>query len=101
LIINNEYIARIVEGCSAASIIILFVVFIISFGKTNIKTFVFLLLGAFSIFIINIFRILFLAYTLYAFPDYQKILHQIIFPAIIYTWVVLLWIYFIKKIYKK
>ena len=38
-IINNEYVARIVEGCNAISVMILFVAFIIAFHSNFKKTF--------------------------------------------------------------
>jgi len=100
LIINGKYVARIVEGCSAMSIIILFVVFILSFGKLKSKNYMFILSGILSIFVFNILRIAFLGYVLYAFPEYQDFLHRVLFPALIYGWIVLLWIFYILKIYE-
>jgi len=97
LIIEGEYIARIVEGCTAISVIIMFVAFIISFGNNLKKALLFCLLGGLSIFIFNLFRIVILGYMLYIFPQYQDVAHRIIFPAMIYAYVVLLWIVFIKK----
>ena len=98
LIVNGKYVAKIVEGCSAASLIILFSVFILSFGRFKLKKLVFLILGVFSIYVFNIIRIVFLGYVLYAFPQYQDFLHRVLFPALIYGWIVLLWIIYIKKI---
>jgi len=97
LLINGQYVARIVEGCTAASIIIMFIAFIIAFGHNPKKSFLFALIGSLLIFIFNIIRIAFLGYLLYAFPAYQDIAHRIIFPALIYGFVVILWIIFIKK----
>jgi len=54
-------------------------------------------LGVFSIYAFNIIRIVFLGYVLYAFPQYQDFLHRVLFPALIYGWIVLLWIIYIKK----
>ena len=97
LIINGEYVGRIVEGCTAISVIIMFVAFVIAFGKSLKKTLLFALAGSLLIFVINIFRITLLGYLYYAFPAYQDVVHRIIFPAVIYGFVVLLWIVFIKK----
>jgi len=97
LLVNGEYVARIVEGCTAVSVIIMFIAFVIAFGKSFQKSCCFALAGALLIFIINILRIAFLGYMLYAFPAYQDVAHRIVFPAIIYGFVVFLWIVFIKK----
>jgi len=97
LIINGEYVGRIVEGCTAISVIIMFVAFIVAFGNSFKKSLLFAIAGSILIFVINIFRIVFLAYLYHVFPAYQDVVHRIIFPAIIYGFVVLLWIVFIKK----
>ncbi len=97
LIIKGQYIARIVEGCTAISVIIMFLSFILSFGKHLQKTLIFAITGSILIFFFNLLRIVFLGYILYAFPQYQDLAHRIIFPAIIYGFVVILWLYFILK----
>ncbi len=101
LIINGQYVARIIEGCTAASIIILFAVFVISFGKFNYKNIAFLISGIISIYIFNILRIVFLGYILYTYPNHQDFLHRVLFPALIYGWIVILWIVFIKMNFSK
>jgi len=97
LIVNDKYVGRIVEGCTASSVIIMFVAFVLAFGKSLKKSLVFALVGSLLIFIVNIFRIAFLGYLLYAFPAWQDVAHRIVFPALIYGFVVMLWIVFIKK----
>ncbi len=97
LIIQGNYVARIVEGCTAMSVIIMFVAFILSFGK-HIKTSItYALIGSILIFVFNIIRIVFLGYLLYTAPQYQDVSHRVIFPVMIYGFVILLWILFIKK----
>jgi exosortase family protein XrtF len=97
LIINGNYLARIVEGCTALSVIIMFIAFIISFGNFSKKSIVFAILGSIGIFIFNIFRIISLTYLISYLPQYQDFAHRIIFPAMIYGFVVFLWIIFVKK----
>jgi len=97
LIVHGQYVARIVEGCTAMSVIIMFVAFVISFGQHIKKTLIFALTGSIAIFVFNLFRIVLLGYLLYAFPQYQDVAHRIIFPALIYGFVVVLWLIFIKK----
>ena len=45
LIVNEIYLAKVVEGCNAISIIILFIAFIISFAEKFKKTFLYILTG--------------------------------------------------------
>ena len=97
LIVHGQYVARIVEGCTAMSVIVMFVAFIVSFGQHIKKTLIFALAGSVVIFIFNLLRIVLLGYLLYAFPQYQDVAHRIVFPALIYGFVVFLWIIFIKK----
>ena len=101
LIVNGQYVARIVEGCTAISVIIMFLAFILSFGKNLQKTLKFAIVGSILIFIFNLFRIVLLGYILYAFPHYQDVAHRIVFPAMIYGFVVILWLYFILKYHEK
>ncbi len=98
LLVYQQYVARIVEGCNAVSIVILFTVFILSFWKFTSKIWIFIGVSIFSIFILNVLRIALLGYILYAFPGYQDFWHRVIFPGIIYSWIVFLWILFINKI---
>jgi len=101
LLINGDYVARIVEGCTAASVIMMFVAFIVAFGHSISKSLLFAIGGSLLIFIFNILRIVFLGYLMYRFPAYQDVAHRIVFPALIYGFVVLLWIVFVKKINMK
>ena len=46
LIINNKYVARVIEGCNSISIIILFISFIIAFAGRLKPTIIYLLAGS-------------------------------------------------------
>ena len=98
LIVNGKFVARIIEGCNSISIIILFASFVIAFAQKFKKTILFLMAGAVLIYAVNILRIVFLAYTLYHYPEYEKILHSVIFPGIIYGMVFLLWMMWARKL---
>jgi exosortase family protein XrtF len=97
LVLNGNYLARIVEGCTAASVIIMFIAFVISFGNKMKQSLAFAIVGSVLIFAFNIIRIVFLGYILHVAPQYQDISHRVLFPAMIYGFVILLWIVFIKK----
>jgi len=95
LMLNGQFMARVVEGCNSVSVIILFWSFVLSFYNGLKKTFLFILLGSASIYIINILRIALLVVAIYEYPEYTEFLHTIIFPAIIYGFVFLLWLYWV------
>jgi len=100
LFVNNEFMVRVVEGCNAASIIILFISFIISFAEKFKKTFLFLLGGGLLIYLVNLIRIAILTVIYYEYPQYQEILHSVVFPAIIYGMVFLLWMIWVRMLPK-
>ncbi|PNQ73881.1 exosortase family protein XrtF [Hanstruepera neustonica] len=97
LIINEKYVARIIEGCNSASVIILFISFIIAFSGDFKITFLYILAGSVLIYIANLFRVVILAVGLYHYPWRKDILHTVIFPGIIYGMVCLLWVLWVNR----
>jgi exosortase family protein XrtF len=96
LFINDIFLARVVEGCNAISIIILFASFVLSFfGKVK-TTFLFILAGTTIIYVMNVVRIAVLAIGIYEYPQHSEFLHSIVFPLIIYGTVFLLWIIWVR-----
>lgn len=101
LIVNQVYLARIIEGCNAISIMILFTSFVISFfGKLKLSLF-YILAGMVLIYTMNIIRIAILAIGIYELPQHTAFLHSIIFPLIIYGTVFLLWVAWVHIYAKK
>ncbi|WP_300671652.1 exosortase family protein XrtF [Soonwooa sp.] len=94
-IVRGNYLSRMVEGCNAVSVMILFVAFILAFYK-GFKTILFVLGGLVVLHIMNFVRIACLNMVLADFPQYGKMFHDYIFPAIIYGTVIILWIVWIK-----
>jgi len=95
--INNENVVRVIEGCNSISVIILFLSFVLAFFKGLKSTLLFIMLGAVSIYIINIIRVALLVLGLYFYKDYGDFLHDILFPLFIYGVVLLLWLIWIRK----
>ncbi|RYG41406.1 MAG: exosortase family protein XrtF [Chitinophagaceae bacterium] len=95
--VSGRYVSRMVEGCNAVSVMILFVAFVIAFRGKWLTTAVFIFLGIIVIHILNIARIALLAIALLRFPESEEILHGVIFPAVIYGVVLLLWILWVNK----
>jgi exosortase family protein XrtF len=97
IIYFSKYLARIVEGCNAISVIILFASFVFAFSAKFKITFLYIIFGSVLVFILNIFRIALLSIGLYNYPDYEEFLHNIVFPVVIYGIVFVLWIVWVIK----
>ncbi len=97
LFINGKITALIVEGCNAISIIILFIAFIIAFAGKFKSTILYILFGSLLIYFTNIVRIVIISIAIYEYPQYQDVLHEIIFPSIIYGITFLLWFIWIRN----
>ena len=97
LIVRDKYLARVIEGCNSISVIILFISFVIAFSGKRKTTVLFLLVGGVAIYLANLFRIVILSIGLYHYPWRSEILHSVVFPAIIYGMVFLLWMLWVNK----
>lgn len=96
-VVNNKIVAKIIEGCTSISIMILFLAFIIAFSGSIKNTLWFSVIGLLLIYAANIFRIVFMALAIYYYPDLSDVLHDIVFPGIIYGMVFILWIIWVRK----
>jgi exosortase family protein XrtF len=96
--VEGQAIARIIEGCNAVSIMVLFVAFVVSFRQSFKKTVIFLLSGAAMVYIANVVRIALLAVLMYKYPEQKEWLHGVLFPALIYGMVFLLWMLWVRML---
>lgn len=94
-VVDGVYTSRMVEGCNAISVMILFAAFVFAFYKGS-KTIVFVIIGVVLLHLMNILRIAGLNILILEHPSYSKIGHDYFFPAIIYGSVVILWLIWIK-----
>lgn len=94
---NGKYISRIVEGCNALSVIILFIAFVIAFSGKLKHTILYIIGGSLIIHILNITRIALLMIAFYNFPEANTLLHDILFPLVIYGTVFILWVIWVNK----
>lgn len=97
LIINDKFVARVVEGCNSVSVIILFISFMIAFASRFKNTFLYILAGSVLIYSVNLLRIVILSIGLYHYPWRREELHTVIFPLIIYGMVFLLWMFWVHR----
>ncbi len=100
LLVNGRYLARVIEGCNAVSVIILFLSFIVAFSGSLKSTFFYILSGSVLIYAVNLIRIVLLTMGLYHYPEYEDVLHTVVFPAIIYGMVFLLWVFWVNRFSK-
>ncbi|WP_026976573.1 exosortase family protein XrtF [Flavobacterium tegetincola] len=98
--VGGRSIVRIVEGCNAISVMILFVAFILAFSKGFGKTLCFIAFGLLVIHFLNIFRIALLTIGIIKYPEYEHLLHGTVFPLVIYGTVFVLWIIWVTKFTK-
>ena len=101
LVVNGKFLARIIEGCNAVSIIILFCAFVVAFAQTLKKTLFFLFAGSVLIYGVNVLRIGVLAVSLYEYPQHKEMLHSVVFPGLIYSMVFILWMVWIRIVQLK
>tara|TARA_R110000787_G_scaffold91628_11_gene193055 strand:+ start:849 stop:1385 length:537 start_codon:yes stop_codon:yes gene_type:complete len=103
IVLNGYYIARVIEGCNSVSILILFLAFVVAFPGSLKATILFSIAGSLIIYAVNILRIAFLTVMLFKYHDHQTLLHNLVFPAIIYGITFLLWVLWVHKFsnYKK
>ena len=94
---KEKYVARIIEGCNAISVMILFASFIFAFSSQWKKTTLYILIGISVIHILNIIRIAVLSLSLFYFSEYEEVLHGTLFPLFIYGVVFILWILWVTK----
>ena len=97
---HDAGIVRIVEGCNGLSVIILFISFVVAFSGTLKNTLLFIFGGSLFIYILNVLRIAILIVLMYYFPEYKHLLHGVLFPAIIYGIVFVLWVIWVNKFSK-
>lgn len=95
LLVNQIPATRIVEGCNAISVMILFSAFVFAFYSGR-KTWLFVGGGVILLFILNLMRIVILNVVVVDWPQYTKAAHDYFFPAVIYGGVVLLWLIWIQ-----
>lgn len=96
MVADEVYVLGIIEGCNSVNILILFVAFIIAFKGTLKRTVLFSVFGVITVYLVNIVRVSILTYGVTHFPEYSDFLHHLLFPAIIYGYIFLLWFIWVQ-----
>lgn len=97
---QNKYIVQIVEGCNGVSVVILFISFIVAFSGSLKNTLLFIFGGTLLIYILNVLRIAMLIVLMYYLPEKKHLMHSVLFPAVIYGAVFILWVIWVNKFSK-
>lgn len=97
LYVGKVAVVRVIEGCNSISVILLFVSFIVAFSGSFKRTILYSILGSILVFILNIVRIVFITIAIYHYPQFEHILHEIVFPLLIYGVVFGLWVVWVNK----
>ena len=97
LILNQVYVSRVVEGCNAISVMILFAAFVVAFSGKCLQTVGFIIVGTVLVHLLNVLRIAFLSVALYYHPDQEPVLHGVVFPLMIYGFVFGLWVIWVNN----
>ncbi len=95
--IMNQPVAQLVEGCNALSILILFSAFILAIPQKIAPTLGYVLIGSILIYAVNIIRIVLISIGIFNYPNWTGLLHDIVFPSIIYGTVLALWIVWVWR----
>lgn len=95
---DPKFFIHIIEGCNAVSVAILFVAFCVAFAMHFWRTILFLIFGLITLYVLNVFRIGLLTVLLYRYPQHFDLLHDILFPVIIYGYVFILWCLWLFKL---
>lgn len=94
---KQKHIARVIEGCNALSVIILFIAFIIAFSGKVKPTIIFIIGGSILIHLLNVTRIALLTKLMYDYPQHIHLMHGVLFPLFIYGVVFILWVVWVNK----
>lgn len=94
---DGKTLARIIEGCNAVSVMVLFVSFVVAFRGTIKRTVGFVIFGVIVIYMLNVIRIGSITMLLEFYPSQEHLIHGVLFPAFIYGVVMVLWLIWVNK----
>lgn len=98
IVVAGRPIVRVVEGCNAISVMILFTAFIVAFSSSLLRTSSFVMTGIVALHGLNVMRIVLLTIGMIHYPEFGEVLHGVVFPLTIYGLVFFLWFLWINKI---
>ncbi|MFC4230436.1 hypothetical protein ACFOW1_00935 [Parasediminibacterium paludis] len=94
---NGQSVFRISDACNALSVFVDFAIFIIVYPNSVGRKINFIVLGAISIFLMNVLRCVLLATLYISHSTSVNVMHHYVFSTIVYAFVLFLWIIFTRK----
>jgi exosortase family protein XrtF len=101
-LLNHEgrSVLAIYEGCNGVNIMIIFVAFLFAFGPIGKPLWIFALVGILMIHLMNLLRISLLFWVVLYLPDFVYFVHKYLFTAMLFIFVFVLWIVWVRKFSK-
>lgn len=97
LLIDSQVVVSVFEGCNGVNVVIVFLSFLLAYGGTLKKLFLFSIAGVVGIHIMNLIRIMLLFFIAYSHPSYLYFTHKYLFTGIIYSFTFALWYLWVTK----
>ena len=98
---DSQAILSVYEGCNGLNVMVIFVSFLIAYGKIGTRMLWFIPLGLVVIHLFNLLRILLLFHVTISMPDFLYFSHKYLFTAFIYVGVLVMWAIWIFKVNEK
>lgn len=96
---GNNIILSVYEGCNGLNVVIIFIAFLLSFGKPSRKLLWFIPMGLIIIHLTNLLRVAMLFSVAIHLPGMMYFTHKYLFTAIIYMVVFVMWYVWLNKLY--
>lgn len=97
IFVNSDKTLGIADVCNGLELFVLFAGFLICFPATVSRKLIFLVIGFFSIYVLNIIRCAALVLISMYYDDYLDFSHHFLFTFIVYGFMFLLWYIFTKN----
>lgn len=97
---NGNYVT-IIWACTAIKQIFIFTCIMLLSRGRHIRKLWFIPLGAVALYAFNLFRIVFITFTMENHPEWFTFLHEYLFKYLFYGFVFLLWLWWTEKIGKQ
>lgn len=101
MILNNQQVLEVFEGCNGLNVMIVFLAFMFAVGKYSLRFYIFSFLGLTLIHLINLLRISALFWVAINRPADFYFAHKYLFTAVLYVLIFLLWAVWLRTVSEK
>lgn len=96
--VDGKEVLGVYEGCNGLNTAIVFVAFVLSFGRPTKKALWFIPLGFLIIHLVNLLRVIALYFVSVNFPGFFYFFHKYLFTAAIFVAIFILWYFWITRL---